>query len=560
MSNIVQIKVPDIGDFKEVEVIEVLVAVGDTIKAEQSLITVESDKASMEIPASQGGVVKSISVKVGDKVAEGAVVLEVEAAEADAGAAKQEAPKAESKPAAKEEPKQAAAAAPKAEASAPAAASGPVEIEVPDIGDFKEVEVIEVMVAVGDTIKAEQSLITVESDKASMEIPASQGGVVKEVKVKVGDKVAKGSVVVVVEGDAQAAAAPAAKSEAAAPAAKAEAKAEAKSEAAASSAPASRPAPAAALEDANLKPGQLPHASPSVRKFARELGVNLSKVKGTGPKERITADDVRGFVKQALSAAPAAAAAGGSADGAALGLLPWPKIDFTKFGPIEAKPLSRIKKISGANLHRNWVMIPHVTNNDEADITDLEALRVMLNKENEKSGIKVTMLAFLIKAVVAALKKFPEFNASLDGDNLVLKQYYHIGFAADTPNGLVVPVIRDADKKGILQIAQEMTDLSKKARDGKISPAEMQGGCFSISSLGGIGGTSFTPIINAPEVAILGVSRSSHKPVWDGKQFVPRLMVPLSLSYDHRVIDGAAAARFNAYLGALLADFRRIAL
>ncbi|MFY3920289.1 dihydrolipoyllysine-residue acetyltransferase, partial [Achromobacter xylosoxidans] len=414
---------------------------------------------------------------------------------------------------------------------------------------------------VGDTIKAEQSLITVESDKASMEIPASQGGVVKEVKVKVGDKVAKGSVVVVVEGSAPAAAAaPAAKAEAAparseAPAAKAEAPA-----APATPAVGSRPAPAAALEDANLKPGQLPHASPSVRKFARELGVNLSKVKGTGPKDRITADDVRGFVKTALASGAAPAAAGGSADGAALGLLPWPKVDFTKFGPIEAKPLSRIKKISGANLHRNWVMIPHVTNNDEADITDLEALRVTLNKENEKSGIKVTMLAFLIKAVVAALKKFPEFNASLDGDNLVLKQYYHIGFAADTPNGLVVPVIRDADKKGILQIAQEMTDLSKKAREGKISPAEMQGGCFSISSLGGIGGTSFTPIINAPEVAILGVSRSSHKPVWDGKQFVPRLIVPLSLSYDHRVIDGAAAARFNAYLGALLADFRRIAL
>ncbi|CUR80593.1 dihydrolipoyllysine-residue acetyltransferase [Achromobacter xylosoxidans] len=555
MSNVVQIKVPDIGDFKEVEVIEVLVAVGDTIKAEQSLITVESDKASMEIPASQGGVVKSIAVKVGDKVAEGAVVLEVEAADAAAPAAKEE-PKAEA-------PRQAAAAAPaaKAEAAAPAASSGPVEIEVPDIGDFKEVEVIEVMVAVGDTIKAEQSLITVESDKASMEIPASQGGVVKEVKVKVGDKVAKGSVVVVVEGSAPAAAAaPAAKAEAAparseAPVAKAEAPA-----APATPAVGSRPAPAAALEDANLKPGQLPHASPSVRKFARELGVNLSKVKGTGPKDRITADDVRGFVKTALASGAAPAAAGGSADGAALGLLPWPKVDFTKFGPIEAKPLSRIKKISGANLHRNWVMIPHVTNNDEADITDLEALRVTLNKENEKSGIKVTMLAFLIKAVVAALKKFPEFNASLDGDNLVLKQYYHIGFAADTPNGLVVPVIRDADKKGILQIAQEMTDLSKKAREGKISPAEMQGGCFSISSLGGIGGTSFTPIINAPEVAILGVSRSSHKPVWDGKQFVPRLIVPLSLSYDHRVIDGAAAARFNAYLGALLADFRRIAL
>ncbi|MGK8224710.1 dihydrolipoyllysine-residue acetyltransferase [Achromobacter xylosoxidans] len=556
MSNVVQIKVPDIGDFKEVEVIEVLVAVGDTIKAEQSLITVESDKASMEIPASQGGVVKSIAVKVGDKVAEGAVVLEVEAADAAAAPAAKEEPKAEA-------PRQAAAAAPaaKAEAAAPAAGSGPVEIEVPDIGDFKEVEVIEVMVAVGDTIKAEQSLITVESDKASMEIPASQGGVVKEVKVKVGDKVAKGSVVVVVEGSAPAAAAaPAAKAEAAparseAPAARAEAPA-----APATPAVGSRPAPAAALEDANLKPGQLPHASPSVRKFARELGVNLSKVKGTGPKDRITADDVRGFVKTALASGAAPVAAGGSADGAALGLLPWPKVDFTKFGPVEAKPLSRIKKISGANLHRNWVMIPHVTNNDEADITDLEALRVTLNKENEKSGIKVTMLAFLIKAVVAALKKFPEFNASLDGDNLVLKQYYHIGFAADTPNGLVVPVIRDADKKGILQIAQEMTDLSKKAREGKISPAEMQGGCFSISSLGGIGGTSFTPIINAPEVAILGVSRSSHKPVWDGKQFVPRLIVPLSLSYDHRVIDGAAAARFNAYLGALLADFRRIAL
>ena len=553
MSNIVQIKVPDIGDFKEVEVIEVLVAVGDTIKAEQSLITVESDKASMEIPASQGGVVKSISVKVGDKVAEGTVVLEVEASGAGEAAApaaapaKAEAPKAEAQAAAQP----AAAAAP----AAATAASGPVNIEVPDIGDFKEVEVIEIMVAVGDTIKAEQSLITVESDKASMEIPASQGGVVKEVKVKVGDKVAKGSVVVVVEGAAPAAAAAAAP----APAAKAEAAAAPAAKAEVATAPAAqRPAPAAALEDSNLKPGQLPHASPSVRKFARELGVNLSKVKGSGPKDRITADDVRGFVKQAL-AAPAAAA-GGSADGAALGLLPWPKVDFTKFGPIEAKPLSRIKKISGANLHRNWVMIPHVTNNDEADITDLEALRVTLNKENEKSGIKVTMLAFLIKAVVAALKKFPEFNASLDGDNLVLKQYYHIGFAADTPNGLVVPVIRDADKKGILQIAQEMTDLSKKARDGKISPAEMQGGCFSISSLGGIGGTSFTPIINAPEVAILGVSRSAHKPVWDGKQFVPRLIVPLSLSYDHRVIDGASAARFNAYLGALLADFRRIAL
>ena len=491
---------------------------------------------------------KSISVKVGDKVAEGTVVLEVEAAGAAAAPAAPAAAPAAAAPAkAAEAAKPAAAAAP-----APAASAGPVEIQVPDIGDFKEVEVIEVMVAVGDTIKAEQSLITVESDKASMEIPTSQGGVVRSEgqgrrQGRQGLGRGRGGRL----GSGRRRARPGR-------CRRARAQAEAPAPAAPAAAPAARPAPAAALEDANLKPGQLPHASPSVRKFARELGVNLSKVKGSGPKDRITADDVRAFVKQAL-AAPAAVA-GGSADGAALGLLPWPKVDFTKFGPIEAKPLSRIKKISGANLHRNWVMIPHVTNNDEADITDLEALRVTLNKENEKSGIKVTMLAFLIKAVVAALKKFPEFNASLDGDNLVLKQYYHIGFAADTPNGLVVPVIRDADKKGILQIAQEMTDLSKKARDGKISPADMQGGCFSISSLGGIGGTSFTPIINAPEVAILGVSRSSHKPVWDGKQFVPRLIVPLSLSYDHRVIDGAAAARFNAYLGALLADFRRIAL
>ncbi len=538
MSNIVEIKVPDIGDFKEVEVIEVLVAPGDTIKAEQSLITVESDKASMEIPASQGGVVKAVKIKVGDKVAEGSVILELEAAgAAEAPAAKPAETKAE---APKQEPAKAEAPA------APAAASGPVDVTVPDIGDFKDVEVIEVLVAVGDTIKAEQSLITVESDKASMEIPASTSGVVKAVKVKVGDRINKGDAILVVEGGApaQAAAAPSTKAEApAAPAAPA---------------PAQRPSPTQALQDPDLKPGQLPHASPSVRKFARELGVNLSRVSGSGPKGRIVIEDVRGYVKNALAAAPAAAQ--GAVDGVALGLLPWPKVDFTKFGPIDAKPLSRIKKISGANLHRNWVMIPHVTNNDEADITELEALRVQLNKENEKSGVKVTMLAFVIKAVVAALKKFPEFNASLDGDNLVYKQYYHIGFAADTPNGLVVPVVRDADKKGIIELARETAELAKKARDGKVSPADMQGGCFSISSLGGIGGTHFTPIINAPEVAILGLSRSFQKPVWDGKQFLPRLTLPLSLSYDHRVIDGASAARFNAYLGQLLADFRRIAL
>ncbi|MCM0036200.1 MAG: dihydrolipoyllysine-residue acetyltransferase [Burkholderiaceae bacterium] len=443
-------------------------------------------------------------------------------------------------------------------------------VQVPDIGDFDTVEVIEILVKVGDTVKAEQSLITVESDKASMEIPTSIGGVVKSIEVKVGDKVKQGSVMLHVEASAAASApAPAAAPAVAAPA---PAPAPATAAPAAVSAPApvaSTPviatpqtaAPAAGKLEMPVSTAGMAHASPSVRKFARELGVDLSLVTGTGPKNRILQEDVQGFVKLALSGGAGASA--GSASGASIGgleLLPWPKIDFTKFGEVTPKPLSRIKKISGANLHRNWVMIPHVTNNDEANITELEALRVTLNKENEKSGIKVTMLAFLIKACVAALKKFPEFNASLDGDQLILKQYFHIGFAADTPNGLVVPVIRDADKKGILELANESTELAKKARDGKLSPAEMQGGCFSISSLGGIGGTHFTPIINAPELAILGVSRSYMKPVWDGKAFVPQLTLPLSLSYDHRVIDGASAARFNAYLGSLLADFRRIAL
>ena len=445
-------------------------------------------------------------------------------------------------------------------------------ITVPDIGDFDAVEVIELLVKVGDTIKAEQSLITVESDKASMEIPASQGGVVKSIEVKVGDKVTQGSIVLHVEASTQTAA-PAAAAAPAAPAvapAGAPAVATTSEPVAAAAAPVAAPAPAAALASAPAagklempaSTAGLPHASPSVRKFARELGVDLTRVLGSGPKQRITQEDVQSFVKQALAGGltGAATASAGTSLGGGLDLLPWPKVDFTKFGAITPQPLSRIKKISGANLHRNWVMIPHVTNNDEADITQLEALRVTLNKENEKTGIKLTMLAFLIKAVVAALKKFPEFNASLDGDNLILKQYYHIGFAADTPNGLVVPVIRDADKKGVLDLARESGELAKKARDGKLSPAEMQGGCFSISSLGGIGGTNFTPIINAPELAILGVSRSYMKPVWDGKAFVPQLTLPMSLSYDHRVIDGAAAARFNAYLGSLLTDFRRIAL
>ncbi|MFA7624007.1 MAG: dihydrolipoyllysine-residue acetyltransferase [Pusillimonas sp.] len=554
MSNLVEVKVPDIGDFNEVEVIEVMVAAGDMVKEEQSLITVESDKASMEIPSTASGRVKSVKIKVGEKVKEGSLILELEAEAGNAAA-----PAAAASAAAAVAP--AAAGAAPAPAAASAASSERVMVEVPDIGDFAEVEVIEVLVAQGDTVSAEQSLITVESDKASMEVPSSHSGVVKSVKVKVGDKVAKGSVIIEIESQTAPAnvTAPAATQ---AGAASSEPAAVTTSQAPVASAavpPAGRPSPTEAyVSDKPLN--TLPHASPSVRKFARELGVDLARVQGSGPKKRILADDIRSFVKQALAAGTGAGAAASAPTGGGFSVLDWPKVDFAKFGPIETKPLSRIKKLSGANLSRNWVMIPHVTNNDQADITDLEALRVQLNKENEKSGVKVTMLAFLIKACVAALKKFPEFNASLEGDNLVLKQYFHIGFAADTPNGLVVPVIRDADKKGIVELALETSDLARQARDGKLSPAQMQGGCFTISSLGGIGGTSFTPIINAPEVAILGVMRSAHQPVWDGKAFQPRLMLPLSLSYDHRVIDGAAAARFNAYLGSLLADFRRIAL
>ncbi len=547
---LVEVKVPDIGDFDEVAVIELLVKVGDTVKAEQSLITVESDKASMEIPSSTAGVVKELRVKLGDKVKEGSVVLMVEASGAAAAPA--------SAPAAAPAVATPAAAAPAAAVAAAPVASGPVNVHVPDIGDFKDVAVIEIFVKPGDAIKVEQSLITVESDKASMEIPSSAAGVLKELKVKIGDTVNIGDLLAVLEGSAGAAAVATAAA-VPAPTAAASAPAAVAAPTAVSAAPSSAPA---------HNPGAptlgLPHASPSVRKFARELGVPLEEVKGNGPKGRITQDDVQAFTKAVMAGATqtkaqaAKAPAGG--DGAALGLIPWPKVDFAKFGPIERKELGRIKKISGANLLRNAIMIPAVTNHDDADITELEAFRVSTNKENEKSGVKVTMLAFLIKACVAALKKYPEFNSSLDGDALVYKNYWHIGFAADTPNGLMVPVIKDADKKGILQISQEMGELAKKARDGKLSPAEMTGATFTISSLGGIGGKYFTPIINAPEVAILGVCKSTHEPVWDGKQFVPRLMLPLSLTWDHRVIDGAAVARFNAYLGQILGDFRRVLL
>jgi pyruvate dehydrogenase E2 component (dihydrolipoamide acetyltransferase) len=563
----IDIAVPDIGDFDEVTVIELLVKPGDTIKADQSLLTVESDKASMEIPSSAAGVVKEVKVKLGDKVKQGSLVLVLESTstsslpDAIGSPSPQPAPQGQGA-------KTSLLPSPPGDGAGEGEgfpASGPIEIHVPDIGDFKDVTVIEVLVKVGDSIKVEQSLLTVESDKASMEIPSSGAGVLKDLKVKLGDKINIGDLLAVLEG-AVSASAPSpqpspATGEGAAP----------------NPVAASLPlppagegrgegSPAPAHNPTTAPTGTLPHASPSVRKFARELGVPLAEVKGAGPKGRITLDDVQTFTKSVMAgavqtvaqAALAPASSGGS--GVGLDLLPWPKVDFSKFGPIERKEMGRIKKISGANLLRNAIVIPAVTNFDDADITDLEAFRVVTNKENEKSGVKVTMLAFLIKACVSALKKFPDFNASIDGDAVVFKQYFHIAFAADTPNGLMVPVIRDCDKKGIMQISAEMGELAKKARDGKLSPAEMQGACFTISSLGGIGGRYFTPIINAPEVAILGVCKSTMEPVWDGKAFQPRLMLPLSLTWDHRVIDGAAAARFNAYLGQILSDFRRVLL
>ena len=569
---LIEVQVPDIGDLDEVAVIELMVKVGDTVKAEQSLITVESDKASMEIPSSTAGVVKELRVALGDKVKQGTVVLVLEAAGADSVPNQAAAPVNGAGAA----PVSVAVAAVAPVAAPAPVASGPIEVRVPDIGDFKDVAVIELLVKVGDTIKLEQSLMTVESDKASMEIPSGAAGLVKEIKVKLGDTVNIGDLVVILEGSV--AAVTAAVTTTPAPVANAAAE-PANSAGAAPVSVASAPVALAAAAPAHAPGGTtlgLPHASPSVRKFARELGVPLNEVKGSGLKGRITEADVQGFTRSVMSGAvqtlAAAAqhkpvAAGGSGgDGAALGLIPWPKVDFAKFGPVERKEMSRIKKISGANLLRNAIMIPAVTNHDDADITDLESFRVATNLETDKAaksggaGVKVTMLAFLIKACVAALKKYPEFNSSLDGDAIIYKQYFHIGFAADTPNGLMVPVIKDADKKGIFQISAEMSELAKKARDGKLSPAEMSGASFTISSLGGIGGRYFTPIINAPEVAILGVCKSQMEPVWDGKAFVPRLMLPLSLTWDHRVIDGAAAARFNVYLGQILGDFRRVLL
>ncbi len=522
-----EVNVPDIGG-DEVEVTEIMVAVGDAIEEEQSLITVEGDKASMEVPAPFAGTLKEIKVAAGDKVSTGSLIMVFEVAGSGAPAA----------PVAAEAP----AAAP--------AASAAKEVNVPDIGG-DEVEVTEIMVAVGDTVEEEQSLITVEGDKASMEVPAPFAGTVKEIKVVAGDKVSTGSLIMVFEVAGAAPAPAAAPAQAAAPAAAPAPKAEA-------------PAAASAAKSEFEENNDYAHASPVVRRLAREFGVNLAKVKGSGRKSRILKEDVQNYVKEALKRLESGAAASGKGDGSALGLLPWPKVDFSKFGETETQPLSRIKKISGANLHRNWVMIPHVTQWDNADITELEAFRKEQNAIEAKkdTGMKITPLVFIMKAVAKALEEFPAFNSSLseDGESLILKKYVNVGIAVDTPNGLVVPVFKDVNKKGIYELSEELMVVSKKARAGKLTAADMQGGCFTISSLGGIGGTAFTPIVNAPEVGILGVSKSEMKPVWNGKDFVPRLQLPLSLSYDHRVIDGAEGARFITYLNNCLSDIRRLVL
>jgi len=527
-----EVAVPDIGG-DEVEVTEILVKVGDKVEAEQSLIVVEGDKASMEVPAPFAGVVKKITIATGDKVSTGSAIMVFEAEGA--------APASDAKPEVKEEA-----------ASAPAAAAGAKDVNVPDIGG-DEVEVTEILVKVGDKVEAEQSLIVVEGDKASMEVPAPFAGIVKELKVATGDKVSTGSLIMVFEVEGAAPAAPAAaKQEAApAPAAKSEAKAAA--------------APAAAKAESKgefAENDAYVHATPVIRRLAREFGVNLAKVKGTGRKGRILKEDVQTYVKEAVKraeAAPAAASGGGLP-----GMLPWPKVDFSKFGEIEEVELGRIQKISGANLSRNWVMIPHVTHFDKTDITDLEAFRKQQNAEAEKRklDVKYTPVVFIMKAVAAALEQMPRFNSSLseDAQKLTLKKYINIGVAVDTPNGLVVPVFKDVNKKGITELSRELMAISKKARDGKLTAGDMQGGCFTISSLGGLGTTHFAPIVNAPEVAILGVSKSAMEPVWNGKEFTPRLMMPISLSFDHRVIDGADGARFITIIGNMLSDIRRLVM
>lgn len=527
-AQVVDVNVPDIGS-DEVNVTDVMVNVGDRVEVDQSIINVEGDKASMEVPAPVAGIVKEIIIKAGDKVSTGTLIMRFEVA----GSASASAP---------------AASAPAAAPAAPVA-GGVKEVNVPDIGG-DEVNVTEIMVKVGDSITEEQSLITVEGDKASMEVPAPFAGVVKEILVKAGDKVSTGSLIMKFE-VAGAAPVAVAASQAAAPAQVA--------------APAAAPsAPAATASDADVTSAKsFAHATPVIRRLAREFGVNLDKVKGTGRKGRILKEDVQAYVKAAVKALESGSSvATGAANGAGLGLLPWPKVDFSKFGEIEEVELSRINKISGANLHRNWVMIPHVTHFDKADITELETFRKEQNAlaEKQKLGVKITPVVFIMKAVAKALEAYPRFNSSIteDAQRLILKKYINIGVAVDTPNGLVVPVFKDVNKKGIIELSRELAEVSKKARDGKLTASDMQGGCFTISSIGGLGTTHFAPIVNAPEVAILGVSKSSMEPVWNGKDFAPRLILPISLSFDHRVIDGADGARFISYIGSVLADLRRL--
>lgn len=523
------VHVPDIGS-DEVEVTEIMVKVGDTVEAEQSLITVEGDKASMEVPAPFAGTVKEIKINTGDKVSTGSLIMVFDVA-GEAGAAAPAAAKAEAAP----------AAAP--------AATGAKDVNVPDIGG-DEVEVTEVMVKVGDKVEAEQSLITVEGDKASMEVPAPFAGTVKEIKINTGDKVKTGSLIMVFEVEGAAPAAAPAKQEAAAPAPAAKAEQ-----------PAAAPVAKAEGKSEFAENDAYVHATPLIRRLAREFGVNLAKVKGTGRKGRILREDVQAYVKDAIKRAESAPAAAG---GGIPGMLPWPKVDFSKFGEVEEVELGRIQKISGANLSRNWVMIPHVTHFDKTDITDLEAFRKQQNAEAEKRklDVKYTPVVFIMKAVAAALEQMPRFNSSLseDGQRLTLKKYINIGVAVDTPNGLVVPVFKDVNKKSVTELSRELTTISKKARDGKLTAGEMQGGCFTISSIGGLGTTHFAPIVNAPEVAILGVSKSAMEPVWNGKEFVPRLMMPISLSFDHRVIDGADGARFITIINNMLSDIRRLVM
>ena len=540
--SLIELKIPDIGGHSDVNVAEVYVKVGDKINIDDNLFMLETDKATMEVPAESAGVVTEVLVQVGSKVNEGDVVVKVQADGAVVAPA--------AAPSAPVEVAPVAVIASPAVASPAVASTQIVQVLVPDLSGNNDVSIIEVAVKVGDSIKEEDTIMTLETDKATMDVPSTASGIIKELKVQVGGKVNQGDLIILVETTSSAPAAVVAPVIAAAPVV-----------VAASAAPVAVQASVASAKVDEVAFSNA-FASPSIRKLARELGTDLGKVKGNGTKGRITEDDLKAFIKSVMSGqvSNGAVSAPSNGSGGGIDLIPWPKVDFAKFGPVRVEAMSRIKKLSGANLARNWVMIPHVTVFENADITEMENFRKQLNEEYKRAEIKVTPLAFLIKAAVFALKKFPAFNASIDGDNLVYKDYYNIGFAADTPNGLVVPVVKDADKKGIVQIAEETSVLAKAARDGKLKPADMQGGTFTVSSLGGLGSTAFTPIINAPEVAIMGVSKSAIQPVWNGKEFAPRLILPLSLSFDHRIVDGAAGAKFASFMASVLSDLRRLAL